>query len=144
MSTIETNTNQEFDPDSLLGSFPDEVVETVPEKFNFKLFYSTFEVRPTSDKFEVKHELESNAIFVKCKNINLKDWSGSSKFKIKLELSETKATEFLLKQSQGLKITSFHFENLKVHFSNIGLSLDNISYTETDRTNRTGTVLIKF
>ena len=141
MNTIETNVEQEFDPDSLLGPSLQEEVEIIPETFNFNLHYSTFESRPTSNRFEVKHEIVANATYFKCKNC----CSDSPVFKVMFDYPASKATELLLNHSKGLNITKFDFEELKVILSPSKTnSFRSVSYTETDRTNRTGTVLIKF
>lgn len=142
MSTIETNTNQEFDPDSLLGNFSEVVEEVIPDRFNFNLHYSTFESRPTSERFEVKHEIVANATYFKCKNC----CSDSPVFKVMFDYPASKATELMLNHSKGnLNVTKLDFEELKVVMSPARQnSFYSISYTETDRTNRTGTVLIKF
>lgn len=141
MNTIETNVEQEFDPDSLLGPSLQEEVEIIPETFNFNLHYSTFESRPTSNRFEVKHEIEANATYFKSKT----SYSSGSMFKIKFDYPSSKATELLLNHSKGLNITKFDFDDLKVILSPLKTnSFRSVSYTETDRTNRTGTVLIKF
>ncbi len=142
MNTIETNVEQEFDPDSLLGNTTEVVEEVIPDRFNFNLHYSTFESRPTSERFEVKHEIVANATYFKCKNC----CSDSPVFKVMFDYPASKATELMLNHSKGnLNVTKLDFEELKVVMSPARQnSFYSISYTETDRTNRTGTVLIKF
>lgn len=144
MSTIETNSEQqEFDPDSLLGNpTQDEEPTQAAETFNFLLDYSIFVQRPCDDRFEINNQIFANATYYKFSNIS----NNEQSFVFKFEYSFDKASDLLMHcVSDSLLINKVKVNDLIVEFPKArNTKILKISYKETDKTNRTGIVTIKF
>lgn len=143
MSTIETNSEQqEFDPDSLLGVPTEPEEQGVKDEYvNFIFEYSIFEKRPTNDRFEIEHKLEAYA-----SSFKVVDSSHNSKFEIKFETAFLNIANLIVANNVNtLKVNRVKFHDLKLEMSKVSnTKLLELTYVETDKTNKTGIATIKF